>query len=434
MLINGLNVVAEADLIVAGGGVGGFLAATAAARSGIKTLVIERSGYFGGSANTGLVGTIWSIMFGNEQVVKGLPGEFIDRLIERGGAKEFTEFVVAALQPEYTTKFLTLPYNSEIYKIVADEMVVEAGADIMFHTDITEVLMEGRSVKGLVIQNADGQGIVLGKMFLDCTGNADVAYYAGAEVLPAETEELQPMTACFKMSNIDFEAYDTMTIEFRREMAEKGVAEGMLPRIAFGGFKTHNPGEMVFNVVRIPGLDGTKAKDLTFAELEGRRQINKILQYYKQYAKGFENAYITAMGPVIGVRETRRIRCMDILSGDKTLAGDQPETSICLGTGPQDAHQRGNGFTFMKMPDRPFGIPYGTMVPLGIDNLFVTGRNISAERAANAAMRHMGTCMAIGHAAGVAASMCLKKGICPADLDVQELRAELRRQGAVLET
>jgi len=165
----------------------------------------------------------------------------------------------------------------------------------------------------------------------------------------------------------------------------------------------------------------------------GRQQIDKILQYYKKYGKGFEDAYITAMGPAIGVRETRRIQGISTLTGEQVLAGEQPNDSICLGTGPQDAHQRGSGFTYMLMPKNAFGIPYGTLVPVGLDNLFVTGRNISAQRSANAAMRHMGTCMAIGHAAGAAAAMCVKQNIKPADIDVQKLRAELLEQGACLE-
>ncbi len=115
-----------------------------------------------------------------------------------------------------------MPYNSEIYKFVADEMVAESGADILFHTSITDVLMDGDKVRGIFVNNVDGPGLILGKVFVDCTGDATLAYLAGAEVMPWETDELQPMSICFKMSNIDYAQYDTMTDDYKLEMAEKG--------------------------------------------------------------------------------------------------------------------------------------------------------------------------------------------------------------------
>ncbi len=427
-----LKLIAQTDVIVVGGGVGGFIAAIAAARGGAKTIVIEKEGYFGGSANTALVGTIWSIMFGTRQVVRGIPGEFIENLIGRGGAREFTEFVVAPLQPEYTTKFLTLPYNPEIYKIVADEMVLESGAGILFHTVVTDVLKDGDKIRGVAVQNVDGPGIILGKTVIDCTGDAYIAAKAGCGMLPREAEEYQPMTICFRMCNIDMEKYHSMSVEHKRKMAEKGLAEGMLPRIAFGGAPTHNPGEMTFNISRVPGLDGTVAKDLTTGEIEGRKQVNKIIRFLKEHCLGFENAFVTAMAPSVGVRETRRIHGHAILNEKDVLEGVVPGDSVALGTGPADAHLRGVGFTIMQMPKAPFGISYGSLVPLDISNLLVSGRNISATRLANAAMRHMGTCMAIGQAAGTAAAMCAKNETAMIDLPVSDLRKKLLEQGAVI--
>ncbi len=157
-----------------------------------------------------------------------------------------------------------------------------------------------------------------------------------------------------------------------------------------------------------------------------------MIEYFKKYALGFENAYLTALAPVVGVRETRRIRGLEILDDVKVLDGEVPEDSIALGTGPCDAHRRGTGFTFMQMPKAPFGIPYGCLVPVGVSNLFISGRNISATRASNATMRHMGTCMAIGHAVGTAAALCVKEDRCPADLPVRMLQAKLVEQGAVV--
>jgi ribulose 1,5-bisphosphate synthetase/thiazole synthase len=443
-----LPVIDEVDVLVVGGGPSGVPAAIGAAREGVKTMVVENMGSFGGMWTNGLVITLAG--FNNwlrpyQRVVKGITEEWIIEAEKLGGAENNRSWVLSS--------------DPEIMKLVADRMLAQAGVKCLLHTWVADVIVEGNVLKGVIVENVDGRSVIMAKCVVDCTGNGDV--FARANESYIVSDELQPMTLPFfladfeKNGSLDYEdelvvpmgpepdylsehVLKTYTsrrrdVEIDRSQLLKESKEGRLPVFGgpwFGGLRTRFPW---VNTTRIYG-SAINAQDLTAAEIQGRENVNKIVSFYRQHCKGFENAWVMKTASTMGIRETRRLDGVFTITGKDIHQSTRFDDSIALGVWPIDVHPpKGHvGMHKMFVP-LPYQIPYRTLLPKSVDNLIVAGRCISADREAMGSIRVGATCGAIGHAAGIAAAHSSRTNRTPRDLPVKDLQQSIIRQKGLID-
>ena len=446
-----LPVYRSVDVLVMGAGPAGICAAVAAARGGAKTMVIEQCGSVGGAATTGLVGPFMtSFDSRNEKmVIRGMFKEVVDRMVALGGAIDPAE--VPGEDPK--SGFYRIghahvgPFDHECFKSVATEMILESGTELLLHTQFIDALTEGGRITGVVIANKDGLSAVRAKIVIDCTGDADVAARAGVwyELGNVLDGNIQPATLFFRVYNVDTQRMAAHIREHAEEIVpfygpyswlirEKQVEWGDVPRAEVCLFEGVAPGEFRLNVTRILDVDGTRAEDLTRAEIVGLRQAHKVFDFLKKYAIGFENARFMGTAGSVGIRETRHIDGVKRLTAEDVSLCRVPEDAIAVMATCMDTHNKSNpGGTFYPLTNGPyFGVPYGCLVPKGIGNLLVAGRAISADSVAASATRMIPCCMVFGQAAGTAAAIAVKENVAPADVDINGLLSALRDQGAYL--
>jgi ribulose 1,5-bisphosphate synthetase/thiazole synthase len=446
-----LEVRREVDVLVMGAGPAGICAAVAAARGGAKAMVIEQCGSVGGAATTGLVGPFMtSFDAKNEKmVIRGMFKEVVDRMVALGGAIDPAEI------PGETPKsgFYRIghahvgPFDHECFKSVATAMILESGAELLLHTQFVDALIEDGNITGVVVANKGGLSAVRAKIVIDCTGDADVAARAGVacELGNVVDGNIQPATLFFRVYNVDTARMAAHIREHAEEIVpfygpyswlirEKQAEWGDVPRAEVCLFEGVTPGEFRLNVTRILDVDGTRAEDLTRAEIEGLRQAHKVFDFLKKYAVGFENARFMGTAASVGIRETRHIDGVKRLTAEDVTACRVPEDAIAVMATCMDTHNRSNpGGTFYPLTNGPyFGVPYGCLVPRGVGNLLVAGRSISADSVAASATRMIPCCMVFGQAAGAAAAIAVQENVAPADVDVKALLSTLRAQGAYL--
>ncbi len=442
----------EFDVVVAGGGPAGINAAIAAGRAGAKTLLVERYGFLGGMSTVALVYP-W-MTFHTEtgrQVIKGIAQEIVERLMEIGGSPGHLRDTVGF------TNTVT-PYHPEKYKLLALDMLEEAGVEVLVHSFVDQVEVEENIIKNIRLVTKSGPIQVSAKQFVDTTGDADIAYLSGAPTLKGRDKDnkTQPLTMKFRMRGVDVskvkEAMKNDPSNFYRKTPISELDE--LPLTGVQGFyKEWNESgvpinrdqvlffigpeddEVLVNCTRVQGLDGTNVFDLTKGEREGRKQVMMMAEFLQTTIPGFEKASISAVGSQIGIRETRRIDGQYSLTIEDVLIGKKYHDTIALSGYPVDIHDpTGRGVQASDIEgDGSYGIPYRCLVPKQIDNLLVAGRCISTSHEALATTRLTPSCMATGQAAGTAAAMALASGVAPRDIDVVKLREYLVWNGAVLE-
>jgi len=407
------------DVIVVGGGTAGVAAAVTAARNGANTVLIEKYGFLGGTMTAGLVNPFMTFHAGGEQIIEGIFQEIIDCLRSMNGYDERTK-----------------AFDAEIMKLVLDQMVKEAGVKLMLHTCVIDVIMQGNIIRGVEIHNKSGKQAVLGEVVVDATGDGDVAVMAGAPYEKGRKEDglTQPMTLNFRMGGVDVGRMPPKH-EINRLFGEaKAKGEIKIPRENVLWFPTTRKSEVHFNTTRVVKVDGTNAEDLTYAEIEARRQMFELIKFLKERISGFENAYLLMSGAQIGVRETRRIIGEYILTGEDILEARKFKDVIARGSYPIDIHNPTGEGTIIKRPPpgESYDIPYRCLVPKKVDNLLVAGRCVSTTHEAQAAIRVIPIVVAIGQAAGTAAALAVKLNVPPRNLDVSLLQKTLREQGANL--
>lgn len=427
-------IIAEPDVLVVGGGSAGIAAACAAARAGAKTLLIERAGFLGGTFTAVTLGGICGThMIIDEQrlerVVGGLYLELEDRLIKRNGF----------LEPLRHGKIVGSPYDSESFKMVADDMVAAHGVTVMHHTYAVAVQTEGKRVTAVIVESKAGRGAIVPRVVIDTSGDGDVAASAGAAFESGEGGERQFGSAMFRFANVDIARAKKLSRPEMRDMLEKAVADGYpLPRTTIGMHINPVDGIAHMNVTKLGDADGRPFNlldplQLTEAERIGRKQVALYEEVFRKYVPGYENTRVVDIGAVIGIRETRRIR------GDKTLTEAdvrgcaKPDDRISITSWALEKHGAGRDTIWDFLPDGEwYGIPYGCLVVADLDNLLVAGRNLSASHMAQASARIGGSCLAMGEAAGTAAALSLAKDATPRAVDVKTLQAQLEREGAIL--
>lgn len=422
------------DLIVAGGGASGLIAAIAAARLGARTLLIEREGCLGGTATIGYVAQFVGFFNGEVQAVWGLPFEFTRRIQEAGGSDGFAPYTMAeaAADPLTLHRF---PFNPEIVKMVADDMAAEAGIDVLLHASVVDVLAEGGSIGGVVTESISGRKAHAAPCVIDATGDAVIAERAGVAMqdqAPGDGHARQPNALCFRLSNVDVAAFRALSREFKREKALQGIASGELFWESMSFVSTPGGSDAICLMSRLQGLDPLDEIEASELERQGRAQVRSIVGFLNREVPGFERAILAGIAPRVGIRETRRIKGQFTLTVEDILGGRRFEDAIALGCGPLDVHEPDGTGIALSMPPAPFEIPMRCLVPEATEGLLVTGRAISATQEANGGARHMGTAMALGQAAGVMAAIAAAGANSTLAIPHAPVRAALRDQGAAV--
>jgi glycine/D-amino acid oxidase-like deaminating enzyme len=413
-----------ADVAVVGGGLAGVAAAVAAARSGAKTMLVEQHGCLGGMATMGLVNPFMPHYRAGcgepgEEVVRGVFAEILDRL------HRDVPLVHNAAWRGNTA------FDSEALKWVLDELVLEAGAKVLFHAFLGGAGRGERGVTDIELVTKGGPRKVEAKVFVDATGDADLAHLCGCRTTIGREEDhrCQALTLMFRVSNVRTAA--TPDRHACREILKRAIAEA---RLRLFGKRTllwfPYPGEGVvtFNQNEIAGRVALTAEDLTEAQFEGRRAIRELFHFLRREVPGFENCRVDAIAPAMGVRETRRLVGAHVLTAEELLGQTRFDDTIACGAYPVDIHDPDGkrDIPMRRLPDGAYyEIPYGSLTALEVDNLLVAGRCLSATHEAAAAVRIMPICTAMGQAAGTAAAMAASDDGRVRRVDVRDLRRRL---------
>ena len=452
-----IPVARQEEVLVLGAGPAGLCAAVAAARNGAKTLLIEQSGFAGGMATAGLVNPFMTSYSKSSDVmvIRGLFEEIIRRLEEKDGAIH-PEKIKA---PSPYTSWITIghdhvaPFDAEKFKLVADEMLKDAGVNVLYHTSFVNGIVNKDRVQALVVNSKNGLQSIKAALFIDCSGDGDLAANCGAafETGDEKNRLSQPATLFFRIGNVDSQKLEEDVAAnmhtFRRENGinyrsfhwrvsdARSAGDWNLDRTSIGIFKGVAPGEWNINTSRIMGVDGTSAESLSAAEMEGRRQVDQIFSFIRKYLPGCENAVLLASASTVGVRETRHIRGKYLISAEDLLNCVIPEDVVLLASNSIDVHGRFGPLSndYKPINGEWYGLPYRSLIPLGFKNLLVAGRCISATSEAAGAVRLMPVCMGTGQAAGTAAALIIKnKEPDFSLLDIKELQKTLKNQNVFL--
>ncbi|WP_110461795.1 FAD-dependent oxidoreductase [Ruminiclostridium sufflavum] len=454
------------DVIVVGGGPAGIMAALAAAAVGADTLVIERNGFLGGAATNSVLGPISPFHFGDEQVINGIPQEFMEQLIKEHGSTGHLK----ALDPYGSGAYLGF-YDREKYKYVAEEMLLKAGVDIFFHAFISEVHKTGNKITGLTAITKAGSRRFTAKIVVDASGDGDTAVMAGAEYTygNSETGKAQPGSSMFEMANVDTDkVYDYIynnpeDFEWKsdlvpvreysdrlkqhyfvaqgfKKLVKKAVEAGELcfgrdSVIVLNGI---HPGSIHFNATRVIGYNSADPAEKSASEIDGRRQIESVSEFMVKYVPGFENAYVSVTSNEVGVRETRHIKGLYTLTAEDAGQGRKFEDVVSRGYFPMDIHnpdgatgytEGKSGGSWVDLKDT-YDIPIRCLIPEKLDGMVLSGRCISGTSEAHGSYRTQGGIMGIGQASGVVAGLCAIKGIEPRNINVKEVQKKLVELGA----
>ncbi|WP_324716855.1 FAD-dependent oxidoreductase [Carboxydochorda subterranea] len=445
------------DVVVAGGGTAGSVAAIAAARNGARTLLVEEQGFLGGTATGALVTPLMPNRLGQTNLNRGITDEIKARLATMGGG---------GATPENDGWF-----DPEALKAVLEEMALEAGVQLLYYTRVIEALVETadggpRQVTGVLVHNKSGLQRIRARVVVDATGDADVAASAGCEMRSGgEQGERQAFSVRWIAGGVDVpklarfveslggQPWPAPYFEAAMVWGRGHVLEDVFRRAVEAGDLLEADGEyfqcfsvpgradaLAFNCPRIARrVDGTSAEDLTWAQIEGRRAIRRLVAFVRKYLPGCEGAYVQQVAPMVGVRESRRIVGDYVLTLDDIVTGRKFQDAVARNRYPVDIHLvrdggRGGGGLVLGSGRPPEGdfheIPYRCLLPRGVEGLLVAGRSVSATFEAQSAIRIQPNCHSLGQAAGTAAALAAARGVTPRGLDAALLRQILREQGA----
>jgi hypothetical protein len=430
-------VAGEYDVVVLGGGPAGLAAAAAAGQHGRRVLLIERYGFLGGMGTaagvTNFCGLHANVHGEIKQVVHGVADDLLAR-IDRLGGLNAPHLVFG--------KIYAQAYDTAAYKCAADDLLLAHDVEINCHALAAGVAMDGdRRIRALLIETKSGRAAVLGKMFIDCSGDGDLAAFAGApyEKGDAAGNTLYP-TMMFRINGVDAKAAGDAwrSIPQLMEAAEKrGVA---FPRKGAIVRPQKHSAEWRVNVTQVRNadgraVDGTDAAELSAGEIEGRRQAIDFFKFLRSEAPGFANSYVVDIPPQLGVRETRRINGRYQLTADDVLTCASFDDTIGVNGWPIENHAAGD--VIWRWPDIPGSrgfnhLPYRMLVPPGLDNLLVAGRCASMTHEGQSAARVSGGCFVMGQAAGTAAHLLLAGNCVSADIPVDSLQDTLTADGVYL--
>ena len=415
------------NLVVAGGGLSGVAAAVSAAREGLKVLLVEKSGCLSGAISNNLVYPF--MPYWTKQKVGN---DICKKYLSQGIFKEMKE-----RHDIYVDDCKDHEFNSEYLKIVLDDMTAEAGVDVLFHAVVYDVKTDNRKISAVEITAKAQKITVEADFFIDATGDGDLLYLAGCDFqLGRESDGLcQPMTTCFRMSGVDL---DLFTEERPRlqELYKEKQAKGEITNPRENILVFFGVGEDVlhFNSTRVVRLDPTNPFDVSRAEVIARKQIHELISFLKENSAAFNESALISVAVNIGVRESRKLKGVHILTGDELISCTRFEDSIALGNYDIDIHSpTGTGTSHRYFSDGEYyTIPYRSLLPKEYDNLLVAGRSISATHEAQASVRIMPICCCLGEAAGTAISIAHNTNKNVHTVEIKAVQQKLIENGAVL--
>ena len=418
------------DVVVVGSGSAGSSAAISAARRGARTLLVERLPFLGGTS-TAVLDTFYAFYTPGEaerRVVGGIGWEVVELMRSAGVAFE---------RPNTYGAGTGVTYDPEVLKVVWERLAEEAGIEILLHTWATGVQVQDGHIGAIRLWNKAGEALVEAGAVVDASGDADLCAMAGVPYEDASsTPNLQSLSTIFRVANVDVERAaklpKTELWALMRTAAE--VAGYHLPRLEGSWHQTPHPGVVTVHMTRVPMVDATDPSQLTYAEIEGRRQVQEYHRFLRNLVPGFERSVLVATSPAIGVRESRRVIGDYRLTSDDVLEARRFEDEIALCGAPIEDHIAGTDTKWKYVPHSGvYGIPYRCLLPSGVEGMLVAGRCFSATHDAHASARSMATCMAMGQAAGTAAALAVASGTTPRSIAVDVLRERLADDGALLE-
>jgi hypothetical protein len=410
------------DIVICGSGPGGFAAAIAAARLGMHVCIIEKLALVGGMSTAGLVNPFMISTLAGKPLIKGIFEEVVSHLKTHKAAREGELFGQAHIE-----------FDNQVLKNILENMLRDEKVKVILGCEVMGVAMsEDNVTKGVEIL----EKIVFGKIIIDATGNADIAYLSGAKTAKGRKSDglMQPATLNFNLGGVvkgKMPSRDEMNMLY---LEAKNQGEITCPREKLLWFELPEQSKIHFNTTRIPNIDGTKEDQVARGKGQAEQQIKEIAKFLKEKVSGFENSYISEVAQILGIRETRRIVGAYMLTQDDILEGRKFEDAIACANYPLDIHNpKGEGTTWQPLKEGVYyQIPYAGLIPNKSENLLMAGRAISVTHEAFSSTRVMPTCMAVGQAAGVAAALAVKSKLSPRKIKIVELQSTLIEQGAYL--
>ena len=426
-----IPVVGRYDVVVCGGGPAGFIAAIAAARKGASVALVEQYGFLGGMATTSYVAPLSVFTYKGRKVIGGIPWEFIERLEELGGGLIEKPLGNVAFDPE-------------LYKLLCQRMVLEAEVKLYLHSYLSGCVCGDGRISQVIIENKSGSQALEADVFIDCTGDADLAYMAGVPMQDKSGRPLQPMSSYFILNGVDTDSPMVREAMHHNKQGENCYCLPMRKKMLelqeeldipdFGGpwyCTTLHDGCVAVNVTRV-SADACDAEQLSAAECSLREDCFRMAGIFRKLFPEFRNCYVASVAVNGGVRETRNIKGMHVISAQEYLNAFHYEDSISRGAHPIDIHASKGASQSVTFLEEPAYVPYRALIAEGFPNLLVAGRCLSADRVAFASLRVQASCMGSGQAAGVAAALASASGVAVQDVDVPSLVAELKNMGAQL--
>ncbi len=439
-----------------GGGFSGSIAGIAAARMGMKTLIIEKNGFLGGGLTSLGVGPMMTFHAGDKQIIKGITSELIDRLVEKGKS-------VGHIKDSTNYTYSVTPFDTEAMKYELESMYIESGGKILFHTILADVELNDEKIKSITVCNKKGLEKLEAKVFIDATGDADLAFKSKVpcQLGRKKDHKTQPATLNMKISGVNrdklIDFIKNHPDDFKRMHLDISVMT-KVPRLSVIGFEkefqnaknnqkihiqredvlmfeTNEIGEFIVNTTRILDCDPTDPYSISLAEIEGRKQCQELEKFMKNELPGFENIKVISTGPNIGIRQSRQIEGYYTYSERDIIECVKFKDVIAHSAYPIDVHSpdgEGTHSKYLEYGDY-YSLPYRITMTPKVKNLLVSGRCVSATFEAQAAIRTTPTVGAIGHAVGVAAALAVLKNLYPNQVNVRDIQEELIRQDAYLE-
>jgi ribulose 1,5-bisphosphate synthetase/thiazole synthase len=453
-----IPIIAETEVLVVGGGPAGISAAIAAAREGVNTMILERYGFCGGVITQSMIGTTAWYRYADTVDARGIAKEFEDRAEHMGAVidvlgKVKNKEMLKTLeedglmnQGKPTFKIL----DTELFKCLIDSMLEEYGVKILLHCTAVDVIMESDTIIGVITESKSGRQAILAKRVIDATGDADIAYFAGAPYRKSPKHELMETTVNFGCSGINIGKFlmyiylNPGKLSDWGETAEKDgfstyLVEPFLKAQAAGEIpKTENvkiesywssytdSGEIIsMDGIHLYNIDPTDVWDLTKAEIEGRKRVLMAIDALRKYTPGFKKARLRTIGTSLGTRESRKI--IGEYNITEKDVRDQARFEDSIGICPEFID--GFGIAILPKTGRYFHVPYGICVPKKVENLLVAGRCVAGDKISHAATRQMCCCIVTGQGAGIASAISLKENTNLRNVDISKVQKYLIKQG-----